>query len=265
MITAQGCSFRCSYCPTDRNLIFRTAEDVINEIDECVNKYGFKEILIYDETFTLNQERAMKVCDGLIERGINKKLVFAIRTRADCVSKELIDKLAEAGCIRINFGIETSNEEALRKMNRYLPQEKIKQAVKWAKDAGIEVLGFFIFGTPGETEETLQNTIDFAKELKLDFAQFNKLTLLPDTELLREEQKIRKVDYWERYSMGEENLDGNELRLSSCKVKPEDLDKWLKKAYRQFYFRPAYILQRVKKLESFGEFKNMVKSALSLI
>lgn len=264
IITAQGCPFKCTYCAADRFVIFRDAMDVVNEIEECVDKHGIKEILFYDETFTVNQARAMRICEEVIKRNLNKKLVFSIRTRADCMTKELIDKLAEAGCIRINFGIETADEEALKKMKRHLPKEKIRQAVKWAQDAGIEVLGYFMIGNPGETVDTIKNTINFAKELELDYALFSKLVLRSNTELFNEVKKEKDTDYWKNYTLGED-MDESEVRLPSCEVSPEELDKWLGKAYRQFYLRPSYVMRRLMKLRSFSEFTELFKSATSLI
>lgn len=264
IITAQGCPFKCTYCAADRFVVFRDPIEVADEIEECVDKYGIKEILVYDETFTVNQARAMKICEEIIRRGINKKIVFAIRTRADCLTKELIDKIAEAGCVRINFGIETADEEALKKMKRYLPKEKIKQAVKWAQDAGIDALGFFMLGVPGETVESIKNTINFAKELNLDYVIFTKLTISPNTELFDEVQQENGIDYWRKFTLGEE-VNESEVRLPSCSVPDEELDKWLEKAYRQFYFRPAYVMHRIMKLNSFAEFKELFKSALSII
>ena len=264
IVTAQGCPFKCTYCAADRFVVFRDAIEVADEVEECVNKYGIKEILFYDETFTVNQARAMKICDEIIRRGINKKIVFAIRTRADCLTKELVDKIAEAGCVRINFGIETADEEALKKMRRFLPKEKIKQAVKWSQDAGIDVLGFFMIGVPGETVESIKNTINFAKELNLDYVIFTKLTISPNTELFNEVQQEKDIDYWKKFTLGED-VDESEVRLPSCSVPDEELDKWLGKAYKQFYFRPAYIMHRIMKVNSLAEFKELFKSALSII
>lgn len=264
ILTAQGCPFQCTYCPADRSVVYRDAMDVVKEIEECVNKFGIKELFVYDETFTMNQPRAMKICQELIDRGINKKMVFSVRTRADCVTKELIDKMAEAGCIRINFGIETADEEALKKMKRYLPKDKIRQTIKWVQDAGIEALGFFMIGNPGETIDTIKNTIRFAKDLELDYVQFTKLVLQANTELLRQEQEIRNVDYWRKYTLGEK-VNEDEIRLSSLKITPQEIDKWVAKAYRQFYFRPSYIYKRMKRLNSFTEFVELFKSALALV
>ena len=263
IMTALGCPYICGYCDTPIRTVYRTPESVADEIEECVVKYGVKEINFYDETFTINQERAFKVCDEIIKRGLNKKIAFTIRTRADCITEELIKKLAEAGCTRINFGIESASEELLKKMKRYLSLDTIKRAIGWTKKHGIQAFGFFMIGIPGDTKESIEKTIDLAIELDLDYVQFTKLTPLPNTQVYFELQKETGTDYWRDYTLGK--ITGNEtLQVTSCTIPPKELDELLQHAYKKFYFRPRYVLRRLKMVRSFTEFKDLFLSAIAV-
>lgn len=263
IMTALGCPYMCGYCDTPIRTVYRSAESVADEIEECINKYGVKEINFYDETFTINQERAFKICDEIIRRGLSKKIVFTIRTRADCVTEELIKKLAEAGCARINFGVESASEELLRKMKRYLSQDTIKKAIGLTKKYGIQAFGFFMIGIPSDTRESIKKTIQLAIELDLDYVQFTKLTPLPNTQVYYDLLKETGYDYWKDYTLGKTN--GSEtLQVTSCNVPPGDLDRLLRYAYRRFYFRPKLIMRRLSKIKSFAEFKDLLFSALAV-
>ena len=166
-LSSSGCPFSCIYCDIDRNVILRDPLDVVKEIEECVYKFGIKEIMFYDETFTLDKKRVHKICDEIIKRKID--IVWGMRTRVDCVDRELIFKMAKAGCIRANLGIESGDEEMLKFIKKYIPLGQIRKAVKWCNEAGMDVFGYFMMGLPNETRETIKKTIEFSKQLDLDY------------------------------------------------------------------------------------------------
>ena len=264
MLTATGCPYKCTYCSTDKTAFYRDYKDVVDEMEECADKYGIKEIIFYDETFTINQPRAEKICNEIIRRGLNKRLTFSIRTRADCVNKELLQLIAKAGCVRVNYGIESANEEILHKMKRYMPREKIEQAVKWTQEAGMSPFGFFIIGFPGETEESVKETIEFAKSLDLDYVQINKLTPIAGTPLYDDVIDEIGRDYWKDFTVGK-TTESDEIRVPGCKLSSKELDEWLKKAYRSFYLRPSYVFKMISKVRSFREFRELASAAVTVI
>tara|TARA_Y100000034_G_C6907691_1_gene421739 strand:+ start:933 stop:2351 length:1419 start_codon:yes stop_codon:yes gene_type:complete len=264
MITASGCPYQCSYCSTDKTAIYRNYKDVVDEMEECADKYGVKEILIYDETFTINQERAKEICNEIIKRDLNKKITFSVRTRGDCISKEILELLAKAGCVRVNYGIESADEKILEGLNRFVPKDKIIQAVHWTNEAGMSPFGFFMIGFPGETPETIKKTIKLAKSLPLDYVQFNKLTPLPNTPLYEEIVSHSGKDYWKDYTLGK-TTETDEIRIPESNLKGEELDRWLKKAYRGFYLRPGYVLRMLSKVKSFKEFKELASAAMTIL
>src|SRR3989344_6087684 len=162
MITSRGCPYRCVYC--DRSVFgnrFRSQspERVIKEIEFLVEKYGVKEIKFYDDTFTMDMERVSKICDLIIEKGI--KITWSCSTRVDRVNKELLMKMKKAGCWQIDYGLESGDQRMLNIMKKGITLEQSRNAAKWTKEPGIRLRAFIILGMPGETNESIRNTIDF--------------------------------------------------------------------------------------------------------
>jgi radical SAM superfamily enzyme YgiQ (UPF0313 family) len=260
MITALGCPFRCTYCCTDTNLRARSAEHIIAEVEECINKYGIKEIEFYDETFTVNKKTMKRFLDLIEEKDL--KFNFSIRTRVDCVDEELIRRMAKNGCIRVNFGIESGDERVLKATNRNMSIDTIKKSVKMANDAGILTFGFFMIGLPQDTKESIEKTLKLMLELDLDFMQLNKFTLLPKTKMYEEYKKETGEDFWRDYTLGKVTL--NDFKRDYIQVTEEELDAYLEKGYKQFYYRPKYIWKKLLTVKSFTEFKRLASGALSL-
>jgi len=259
MVTALGCPFKCAYCCTDTNVVYRSPENVVDEIEDCI-KLGIREIDFYDETFTINRKRTIEILNLIKERNLD--ILWSIRTRVDCVDKELINRMAEVGCIRINYGIESADEDVLKSVDRYMKIDRVREVVKWTKDAGITVLGFFMIGLPGETRSQMYRTLDLMKELDLDFIQLNKFTPIPNSKIYHKMVEEHKIDYWKEYVKGNYPLE----RIPHYKltITNEKLDKLLEKGYNEFYFRPSYIWKKLKGIRSFGEFWRLAKGALDL-
>jgi len=202
IFTSRGCPFDCYFC---NKKIFgkcfrpRKPENVIIEIETLVRKYGVKEIDIYDDCFNLDLTRAEKILDMIIERKLDIKIRFSNGIRADRVTPSFLRKLKKAGCIYIAYGIESGNQEVLDKLGKNLKLEKVRETVKLTKKAGIPVTGFFVLGLLGDTRESIQQTIDFAKELDVDIAQFTIATPYPATrfhDFVRENGHFL-TDIWE--------------------------------------------------------------------
>ena len=258
-LTALGCPYYCKYCCTDTKIVYRSPESIVDEIEEC-KKIGINEIDIYDETFTVNKDRVHKILDLIEERNID--ILFSIRTRCDCVDKRLLERLADNGCVRVNFGIESASERVLRSIGRNMSKKTISDAIQWAKDAGIQVLGFFMIGLPGETEEEIKETLRFMRKLPLDFIQLNKFTYIPNSEIYRSVMKKYGRDYWKEYVEGKITLD--EFPSFERTITEEKLNEYLEEGYHKFYFRVSYIWNKFISIKSFGEFWRLAKGALDL-
>ncbi len=247
LMTSRGCPFKCSYCPqAGTKLRKRNAKLVADEIQQCLD-LGIKDILFFDELFTLEHERVKELCGEFQRRGL--KFRWHIRTRIRDVNKEIIELLAKSGCRLIQFGIESGTDRIQKLMNKNLDLQKVLEVVRMTRSAGILTYGNFMLGSPTETKEEMQATIDFAVKLKLDFAVFAITVLLPKTEYYNmgfAQNKI-KEDFWEKYIKNPMETIENAYWPD---FKKEFLEDMCKKAYLQFYFRPWYVWNYLARIAS---------------
>ncbi|GAG09913.1 unnamed protein product, partial [marine sediment metagenome] len=164
MITSRGCPYRCSYCskPIFGNK-FRgqSPERVVEEIAYYKDNFGVKEIAFYDDVFTLNKKRAHAIADEIIKRGL--KICWTCETRVNLVDKELLRHIKQSGCYAIAYGIESASQEILDALNKDITFEQVEEAVGIAQEVGLQIIGYFMIGSPGESPETIAKTIQFAR------------------------------------------------------------------------------------------------------
>jgi radical SAM superfamily enzyme YgiQ (UPF0313 family) len=269
ILTSRGCPYGCNYC---NRLVFgrgfrpRTPENVLAEIDDLVIRYGVRELDIYDDSFNVNIERAERIMDLLIERRHGLHLRFANGIRADRVNERLLEKMKRAGTGYVAYGIESGDARVLDRVSKGLRLDDVERAVRMTRQQGIFTVGFFMLGLIGDTEESMQRTIDFAKSLDLDAAQFAIATPYPGTEmweLINSEGTI-DLHHWA------------ELFHSSGKVcwswpgAPDGraIENAYRRAYRDYYLRPRYVLQRLPDLfrpGNLGMLKNGVKRVVEAV
>lgn len=185
MITLRGCPYKCIYCAipqsSDRKTRYRSVQNICDEIAYLKQTYGTQKLMYYDSVFTLNRKRTVHLLDELDARGL--QMPFSCQTRADRVNPKLLDRLVEAGCECIYFGIESGDLASLRNLKKPMSLETIRSAVQQTKERGIRANGFFIIGFPWETRVQAQSTVDFALDLGLDMVSLFSATPLPGTEL----------------------------------------------------------------------------------
>lgn len=262
--TSRGCPFGCVYCNKTifgRTYRVKSPERVVEEFIR-VKKLGVKEVHILDDNFTNDIERAKKICDLLIEKSVNMTWCTTNGIRVDRVDLELLKKMKRAGCYRIHIGIESGNQNILNRIKKGITLEKVRKAVKLAREAGLDVGGYFMIGLPGETEKTMQETIDFAKSLRLDLAKIAICIPLPATELFNELNKrglIKSCDWANFNFYTPASTIYNHENLSW-----ETIEKYSKKFYREVYLNPLYILNRFKKSIRDKTIIEDIKVALSI-
>ncbi len=200
IMSSRGCPFRCIYCckaTLGTRWIPRTPENMIQEIIEIRDVYGIRNILFHDDLFTFNEDRIIKFCDLLESHRINLK--WQCVTRVDRVSFKLLKRMKDTGCVLINFGVETGNQEIMNSIRKGITLEQAKNAFKMCRELRIKTLANFMIGLPKDTIKTIGDTINFAKKLNPDNAQFTLTTPFPDTELWRimeEDGLINKPVDW---------------------------------------------------------------------
>ncbi len=262
-LTSRGCPYHCTFCYQfmGRNYRYRSVANVMEEIEECL-KLGIKEFFFFDETFTINRERALAICDEIINRKLD--ISWEIRARVNTVDREMLAKFKKAGCERIQFGVETSSPEILKIIKKGITITQVREAFKMAKDVGLTTFADFMIGLPTETREQALRTIEFSKELKPNYVQFGITTPLPATELYESgfEKGLYHEDYWRDFAR-------NPSKEFIPKVWEEHLLReellfLLNYAYRSFYMRPSYILKELFRIKSFDELKRKVKGGLKI-
>ena len=265
MFTSRGCPYKCLFCDRPHwGKIFRarSAKNVVDEIKEC-EKMGIKEIFIYDDTFGIDRRRVLDICSQIKNRGI--KISWDIRTRVNTVDEKILKNLKEAGCQRIHYGVEAGTQKILNVLRKGITIEMAKKAFEETRKTGIQTLGYFMLGSPEETKEDIAETIKLAKKIDPDYAHFTITTPYPATDLYRLglEKGLIKTDYWLEFAKNpNENFNPPVWEENLSK---EELIKLLQKAYRSFYFRPRYILRRLKAVSSFKELVTKAKMAFKLL
>jgi len=262
VITSRGCPFHCIYClwPSTlygHNFRARSAENVVDELEECVNKYGVDEVYFDDDSMALDRERMLKICRLIVERGV--KFEWISQCRVDSMDEEVLRAMKKAGCRYIRFGVESGSPRMLKLMKKGITTEKAMEAFRLARKVGIRTQAFFLFGLPGETEETVRETIEFAKKIKPGSAQFAVAIPHPGTELFKTttENGWIRYDNWEDFSSCLGMIETPEFPLEAA-------EQARVRAYKKFYFRPAYIIQTALSINSWSDLKSIISSAGSI-
>lgn len=262
LITSRGCPYKCIFCEQGaKQFRGRSAQNVVDEMEVGVQEFGIREYDVFDSSFTINRHRVHAICEEIIRRKL--KIVWSARTRADCVDKDMLRMMAKAGCNRIYYGIESGNEAILRTLLKESDLSQIKQAISDTRKVGINTFGYFMVGNPGETRETVEQTIRFSQELDLDYAQFSKVTPMPATELYTMFLKETGRDFWREYIL-DENVDQALPRPGTSLSDKEVLDL-TREAYLRFYYRPGYMLKALMRMKSGEELKRSARTAWEML
>jgi len=183
--TSRGCPFACIFCmnPNGRIVRPRSVETTLNEIEWLVENMKPKSILFGDEIFTIKRDRTAEICKGLIKRGIHKKISWWCQTHVNTIDEELVKLMKDSNCSVVGLGVETGDEEKLKKMGKGISVSKIMNAVKIMKKANLAFKAFFILGQPNETYESAKETINFAVKINPTMPIFGIMVPYPGTKI----------------------------------------------------------------------------------
>jgi anaerobic magnesium-protoporphyrin IX monomethyl ester cyclase len=190
MISSRGCPAKCTFCSLANHWgkiqRKRSATNILDEIEHLIKEYGIKEIHFEDDNLTADKKRALQIFNGMIERKFNISWVVPSGMAVFSLDDELLEKMKESGCYSVSLAIENANQHILTKlMNKPVNLTKVKPLVDKIRSLGMDARGFFILGFPGETKEDMNRTIEFAKELELDWAYFFIFSPLPETNIYK--------------------------------------------------------------------------------
>lgn len=261
MISTRGCPYKCGFCSQiycgDR-VRFRTPEDLVAEIENYVKNYGAREIVMFDETFTIHEERVLKICQLIKEK--NLKFRWNIRTRVDTITEPMLKALKETGCYGLHMGIESGSPRILEIMKKGITLEQVRWAFKLARKYGFITRGYFMIGYLDEDPQTYRATVDLARELDLDWASFSITTPLPATHLFEESVRRNYIDpdYWKKYTLLQ--TDGKDFpHVPSEHWDEQELQKMMRDAYYSFYLRPSYAWRRLTSIRSWKQFIDLFR------
>ncbi|MFH0753833.1 MAG: radical SAM protein [Candidatus Omnitrophota bacterium] len=247
MLTSTGCPFGCSFCAISRQFFrHRSVRSVIKEVECCCREYQVREIDFFAPSFFVHREFVLEFCREMIKEDFGVE--WSCRSRVDQVDQEVLRLAHAAGCRKIYYGIESVSPDVLQNIAKDINVAQIREAIRWTHEAGISTLGFFMLGNPGDTRESILASIDFAKELQLDYVQVCRTVAKPDTVL--NDLMIEKggKDVWRNFLLEQ----GSQPHMPTpwTSLSREELDGYVRLFYQSFYFRPAYIVKRLLKLRS---------------
>ncbi len=272
---SRGCPFRCNFCLWNqviyRNGKYRTfhPQRIVDEMEYVQKRYDAKEVYFDDDTFTGNKEHVLLICDEILKR--NLKIYWSIMGDAMITDQEMLIKMAQAGCIGMKFGVESGNEEILKKIGKPINFERIKKVAHLCSKFHIKTHATFTFGLLNETRETMNQTLNFAKELDVDSVQFSINTPFPGTRFYQEakQKKMILTNDWSQFDGSNnavanfENVTNEEVEKMYC----HSSSSWLKHKLQdpQWISRQTYNFYRLVKGQGITLGLNKIKRLVQLI
>jgi len=263
IVTSRGCPAGCKFCikhvSYQTSVRVRSPELILQEL-KVLADLGIHNVHMYADLFTVNREQVVTLCRLIIESGLQVK--WTCNSRVDYVDEEMLRLMGQAGCWYISWGIESANEAILKRVRKGYRKEQAARALTWAHQAGINNWGYFIIGLPGENEESIRETIAYAKKLPLDICLFHIAAPYPGTPFFFEVMEngwFRAGTNWEEVDMDQSTV------LDYPDLPAERLEYWQRRATREWSFRPRPMLTFLKGMNTWEGFKSAVSVGLQML
>jgi len=254
-----GCPYPCTFCIMG-TLPYRTrpVESVMRELT-AIRDLGITEVLLDTQTFGMRNSHSVELCRRIIAAKLN--LGFTCFSRVDVTTPELLDLMKSAGFHTIMYGVESGSAHILKHYKKGYTPEQIHRAIDYAASIGFETVGTFILGLPEETEETMRETLKTLRRIKLDYASFNVAVPRAGTGLRREAIDLGLAT--EDVTIMDQS--GTEVSMATKTLSREQIGRFRRKAVFTFYFRPSYLLRRLRAVSSWQDFMRNARQAVSLV
>jgi radical SAM superfamily enzyme YgiQ (UPF0313 family) len=224
-------------------------------MEYLIENFGLKEIMFYDDL--MPQKYAKALSEEIIKR--NVKIRWQTPQRVNLVNPELLQLMAKAGCRVLRFGVEQGDPDQMAFVEKRIDMNLVRSAFHDAKKAGIDTFAYFIIGYINENEKTMQATIDLAKEINPKYVMFTKAVPLPNTPLMTQavEQNLMDPQYWSKFTLGQQ--------VTPIQPLVKDADKWVRKAYRDFYLRPSKMFSQLLGIKTLDDLMKNVNALIGLL
>jgi radical SAM superfamily enzyme YgiQ (UPF0313 family) len=267
IVTSRGCPYKCTFCSkpiTGNTWRARSVENVIAEWRWLVEELGATEIGITDDIWNLDRQRAKDLCRALIDNNLNHVPWVTIHgMKVNNTDAELFKLMKQAGCKRVGFGIENGDDDMLRKViKKGQTVDMVRDAVRWAKEARLQTMGFFIYGMPGESEESMEKTTQLALELDPDLAHFMMAAPFPGTEMW---DKLLMSGVVSNGNWGDATIQDDKAHFAFGDLDPEVVERKWHEAHRRFYLRPKRAWRIATRLDTWRRFPYYARTALNML
>lgn len=250
VMVTRGCPFPCTFCAgsvvAGRKIRRRSVKSVLDELVYLKNERGIREFHIIDDNFTMDMAYAKRFLRELKALDLGMTWAVPNGVRMDALDEELLGLMKDTGLYMVSLGIESGSDRVLSLMKKGITTSRIRRSVTMIHKAGIDMAGFFILGFPGETRETILQTIDFAARLPLARANFFTYLPFPGTESFRELQAEGALSgvNWKRFYF-------TNAAYAPAGVSQKELKKLHRLAFARFYLRPRVIFYQLRSVQSF--------------
>ena len=250
LMTTRACVYWCEFCAAvrmfGRRYRMRSVKNVVDEVEFLHKKYNATVFTFCDDAFTVDQARTAELCREIRKRGL--KIRWNCGTRVDMITKELLIKMKNAGCVSVWFGVESGTQQVLDEMKKGISPEQTVRTIGWVIELGLKPVPNVLLGFPGETKETAWKTIKFAEKVSpYDVSMFNIATPYPGTPLydrVMEKGWVRVTDF--------DLYDATMPIFETPMLSMKELEDLYAKAFQSFYLRPKYILRALARIPTHG-------------
>ena len=256
IVTSRGCPAGCAFCikhvTYGRCVRLRSPESIMREV-RLLYDLGLRNVHMYSDLFTVSRDQVMGLCRLLMDSPMRVK--WTCNSRVDFVDEGMLQAMARAGCWMISWGIESGNEQILKRVHKGIQLEQVERALRWSKQAAIRNWGYFVIGLPGETEDTIRETIAYAKQLPLDVALFHIAAPHPGTPFFFEVVEnawFRPGTQWEEVDMDRSTV------LDYPDLPAHRLEYWQRRAFREWALRPGPVLTYLRSANSVQALRSFV-------
>lgn len=263
MQTSRGCPAACLFCDIRKTKFRkRSPQNVVDELNALLDQ-GIDDIFFVDDTITIDKKRVLELCRLIKDNG--RPFHFKISARVDTVNPELLAALAEAGCYRIHYGVETATPRLLKYLEKGQSPDSVRRAFGWTKAAGIGCFAYMMIGIPSETRAEMDATVRFAIELEPDYVQFSICTPYPKTALYDAMMRegIIPADAWRDFARAP--TEDFRVRFWNKDFSEDELRQIQSIAHRRFYGRWKYIAREVARVRSWRSFKARAKLGAKIL